>query len=77
MNCPRISTRYSENAFASRKRPPLLVQSVQLHPRLDRNGDRQISRDEIEQGIETLRQYDFDDDETFRPSRVAAVPLSQ
>ncbi|MEZ6050444.1 MAG: EF-hand domain-containing protein [Planctomycetaceae bacterium] len=62
--------------FASRKRPPLLVQSVQLHPRLDRNGDRQISRDEIEQGIETLRQYDFDDDETFSPAELQPFPQS-
>ncbi len=62
--------------FASRRRPPLLVQSVQLHPRLDRNGDRQISRDEIEQGIDTLRQYDFDDDETFSPAELQPFPQS-
>ncbi|MCA9075645.1 MAG: EF-hand domain-containing protein [Planctomycetaceae bacterium] len=62
--------------FASRPRPPLLVQSVQLHPRLDRNGDRQISRDEIEAGIETLRQFDFDDDETFSPAELQPFPQS-
>lgn len=60
--------------FATRRRPPLLMQSVQLHPRLDRNGDRQISRDEIENGVETLRQFDFDDDETFSPAELQPFP---
>ncbi len=62
--------------FASRRKAPLLVQSVQLHPRLDRNGDRQISRDEIEHGVESLRQFDFDDDETLSPAELQPFPQS-
>ena len=62
--------------FASRRKAPLLVQSVQLHPRLDRNGDRQISRDEIVQGVESLRQFDFDDDETLSPAELQPFPQS-
>jgi hypothetical protein len=62
--------------FVSRLKPPLLVQSVQLHSRLDRDGDGHISRGEIEVGVEGLRQYDFDDDGTFSPAELQPFPLS-
>lgn len=62
--------------FVSRRKPPLLVQSVQLHERLDRDGDGHISRDEIEQGVDTLRPFDFDDDGTFSPAELQPFPLS-
>ncbi|MGE0374890.1 MAG: hypothetical protein AB7I48_06260 [Planctomycetaceae bacterium] len=62
--------------FAVRRKPPLLVQSVQLHPRLDRDHDGRISRDEIDCAAETLRQFDFDDDGTFSPAELQPFPQS-
>lgn len=62
--------------FSVRRKPPLLAQSVQLHPRLDLDGDGQISRHEIDRAAETLRQFDFDDDGTFSPAELQPFPQS-
>jgi Ca2+-binding EF-hand superfamily protein len=60
--------------FIIRRKPPQLVQSVQLLPRLDRDGDGKISASEILNGPQTLAAFDFDDDGTFSPAELQPFP---
>lgn len=59
-----------------RSRPPILAQSVQLLPRLDRDGDRSISASEVRYGPEVLTPFDFDDDGTYSPAELQPFPQS-
>ena len=62
--------------LVTRRKPPLLAQSVQLLSRLDHDRDRQISRQELTDGIATLSRFDFDDDGTFSPAELQPFPQS-
>src|SRR5690606_16502869 len=63
-------------AFAIRRKPPVLLQSVQLLPRLDGNHDGRITPTEIARGAQTLTALDFDDDGTFSPAELQPFPQS-
>lgn len=52
-----------------------LQQSVRLKP-LDLNGDELVSRDEVEQGLETLHGFDFDDDEALSVAELQPFPTA-
>lgn len=53
-----------------------LQQSVRLTQPLDLNGDEQVSRDEVEQGLATLHQFDFDDDEALSVAELQPFPTA-
>lgn len=56
--------------------PPRLSATVRLYDDLDLNGDGKIAADEVEQGLEILRSFDFDDDETLSVAELQPFPLS-
>lgn len=53
-----------------------LQQSVRLTQPLDLNGDEQVSREEVEQGLATLHQFDFDDDEALSVAELQPFPTA-
>ena len=53
-----------------------LEQSVTLHSELDVDGDGKVSQSEIENGLATLRQFDFDDDETLSIGELQPFPTA-
>ncbi len=58
------------------KAPPKLAATVRLYEDLDLNSDGKISGDEVEQGLNVLRAFDFDDDETLSVAELQPFPLS-
>ncbi len=58
------------------KAPPKLAATVRLYEDLDLNGDGKIAGDEVEQGLNILRAFDFDDDETLSVAELQPFPLS-
>jgi Ca2+-binding EF-hand superfamily protein len=52
-----------------------LQQSVRLRP-LDLDGDEQVSREEVEQGLATLHGFDFDDDEALSVAELQPFPTA-
>jgi Ca2+-binding EF-hand superfamily protein len=62
--------------FRIEGKPPRLQQSVNLHPRLDTNGDGYVSRAEIEAGLSTLHSFDFDDDQSLSVAELQPFPTA-
>lgn len=56
--------------------PPKLAATVRLFSDLDGNNDGKISADEVEQGLQILKSFDFDDDETLSVAELQPFPLS-
>jgi hypothetical protein len=65
---------YLGPAFTIRRKAPVLLQSVQLMPRLDDDSDGRVSQEEIVRGTQTLAGLDFDDDGTFSPAELQPFP---
>jgi Ca2+-binding EF-hand superfamily protein len=63
-------TSHADELFAIEARRQAQSQAVQLLPKLDRNGDGHLDRDELASGTETLARRDLDDDETFSASEL-------
>lgn len=53
-----------------------LEQTVTLHSELDANDDGKVSQSEIENGLASLRQFDFDDDETLSIGELQPFPTA-
>ena len=53
-----------------------LQQSVRLTQPLDLDGDGLVSREEVEQGLATLRQFDLDDDESLSVAELQPFPTA-
>ncbi len=62
--------------FRIEGKPPRLQQSVNLHPRMDTNGDGYVSRAEIEAGLSTLHSFDFDDDQSLSVAELQPFPTA-
>lgn len=62
--------------FRIAARSPRLQQTVQLNGELDVDGDELITRAEIEHGMQVLRPFDFDDDETLSVAELQPFPTA-
>lgn len=63
-------------ALSIERAPPKLAATVRLFEDLDLNKDGKITGEEVEQGLQVLRAFDFDDDETLSVAELQPFPLS-
>ena len=61
---------HADELFSIEARRQAQSQAVQLLPKLDRNGDGHLDKDELASGTDTLARRDLDDDETFSASEL-------
>lgn len=66
----QILTGHAEEMFAIEAQRQAQSQAVQLLPKLDRNGDGFVDKQELASGTATLARRDLDDDATFSASEL-------